>query len=600
MNQSEIQAQLNKSHIVYTKIIIDREEITDCNFKVNIYQQVAEHDTFEVICPTEALEGFGAYPMTSSRDFLGQQITIKFIQYGEEAYSFTGIVTAIKNKKFDGYEGKIIISGYSPTILLENGLDCQSYEKKSLKEIINQATQDYSQDIVSFILKPNNTTPIAYTVQYKESDYQFVKRLATRYGEWLYYNGSKIVFGRNNEETIDLEEELEMFEYEMKMQVVPQNFSYLSYHSDQAKDVTEDSKAAEKTNYSNPFMQDAIKSSEKLFQKVPVSLYNHSLMDNGTNELRDAVKLQKDKRANVFYVEGKSRKPDLKLGSFIRMKGYIYGQKATMPLETYRIVSLTNHFDGLDEYYNTFVAVPFEILVPDYLNDDAVPNCEEQSATVVDNHDPKGMSRIRVQFPWQKQSGQKSPWLRVTTPYAGKGKGFHVIPEIGEEVIVGFENGNAEKPFVIGAMFHGKGKSGHGGAGNFVKGFTTASGNKVEMNDEKKTVTISDPSGNTLTLNGDGTITVAAPDKIDFNSKEININASETINILGTNKVKIETKEAEITGTTSVKTDSDTLIESKAPKIDLKADATVGIEAATVDVNGKAMTNVKGGLVNLN
>ena len=76
------------------------------------------------------------------------------------------------------------------------------------------------------------------------------------------------------------------------------------------------------------------------------------------------------------------------------------------------------------------------------------------------------MSRIQVQFPWQKRNGATTPWTRVTTPYAGNGKGFHVIPEIGEKVLVEFEGGNPEKPVVIGAMFHGQGKSVPDGAGN--------------------------------------------------------------------------------------------------------------------------------------
>ncbi|WP_221411141.1 phage baseplate assembly protein V, partial [Apibacter sp. B3924] len=48
-----------------------------------------------------------------------------------------------------------------------------------------------------------------------------------------------------------------------------------------------------------------------------------------------------------------------------------------------------------------------------------------------------------------------TPWIRSITPYAGKGKGMHIVPEIGEEVIVSFENGNAEKPVSLGAMFNG-------------------------------------------------------------------------------------------------------------------------------------------------
>jgi type VI secretion system secreted protein VgrG len=605
---TSLEAILGNSHIVYTKIVIDREEIENTNFKVTIRQKVADHDEFEIICPTETLEGFGAYPLTKSRNFLGEKITIKLKQFGEEAFSFNGIVTSVKTKKFDGYDGHVIISGYSPTILLENGLECQSFEKSTLKEIISAATQGYPQDAVEFILKPNFTDTIAYTVQYKESDYQFIKRLAARYGEWLYYNGKEIVFGNHNEEIIDLEEESEMFEYEMKMQVEPQKFTYVSYVPKYAKDVSVNSNEARDTNYNNPFLDFALQKSNKTFQKVPTSLYNHKLMEQGSSDLKDAVQLQKDKRANVFFVEGKSRKPELRVGALVKLTGYKNGDKAfsggKVPLETYRIIEVNHTHEGMDDYYNTFVAVPREIMVPHYMNDDAVPLCEEQSAIVRDNHDPDGMSRIRVQFPWQKGTNGESPWIRVTTPYAGKGKGFHVIPEKGEEVIVGFENGNAEKPFVLGAMFHAEGKSGHGGAGNFMKGFTTASGSKLILNDKDGSITISDKTGgNTIIFDGTDTIKIMSINKVEVTSKNISFKGEDT--------VSIESKAVTITGSETVDVSSSKASLSLAKSGDKATlsgkDVTVdGSNTSTVNGNSKATLNatgqtiVSGAIVKLN
>jgi type VI secretion system secreted protein VgrG len=114
----------------------------------------------------------------------------------------------------------------------------------------------------------------------------------------------------------------------------------------------------------------------------------------------------------------------------------------------------------------------------------------------------------------------------------------HKEKEIGEEVIVGFENGNAEKPFVLGAMFHGTGKSGHGGAGNYIKGIETATGIKIKMNDQDKSVLVEDPSGNTWFMDGKGNINVNAPNDITMTaggnislSAGQNINTNATLNI---------------------------------------------------------------------
>jgi type VI secretion system secreted protein VgrG len=125
--------------------------------------------------------------------------------------------------------------------------------------------------------------------------------------------------------------------------------------------------------------------------------------------------------------------------------------------------------------------------------------------------------------------------LRVTTPYAGSGKGFHVLPEIGEEVIVGFENGNAEKPFVLGAMFHGTGKSGHGGAGNYIKGIETATGIKIKFDDSQKSLLLEDPSGNTVFMDGNKNVTVTAIDTLNLIAKNVNIIAGNDITVSATN-----------------------------------------------------------------
>ncbi|WP_282057310.1 phage baseplate assembly protein V, partial [Maribacter luteus] len=71
-----------------------------------------------------------------------------------------------------------------------------------------------------------------------------------------------------------------------------------------------------------------------------------------------------------------------------------------------------------------------------------------QRGWVLDNADPNGLGRIKVQFPWQKPMGTSTPWIKMATPYSGSGKGFYFIPEKDEEVLVGFEGDNPEKPFV--------------------------------------------------------------------------------------------------------------------------------------------------------
>ncbi|MGM5630791.1 phage late control D family protein, partial [Apibacter raozihei] len=164
---------------------------------------MADHDEFMISCYAEAFGDKNAYPMTNSRNLLGKKCTLQFKQFGQSAYVFTGIITEISNKKVDGHN-KLFIKGHAPTILLENGQDCESFEEQGLEAIIRKATGEYPQDLVAWDLRPNLKDPLKYTVQYRESDWNFVKRLAVRYGEWLYYNGQKIVFGGSGGKTEEL------------------------------------------------------------------------------------------------------------------------------------------------------------------------------------------------------------------------------------------------------------------------------------------------------------------------------------------------------------------------------------------------------------
>ncbi|PQL95232.1 type VI secretion system Vgr family protein [Apibacter adventoris] len=610
----DLKSLYGDSHLVWSTVQIGGEYVlTDSHFTLSIHQQVGTHDSFEILCPSEAFGEKDSYPLTNTRKYLGKRCTLQLKQYGQTTYIFTGIITQIRNKRIDGYS-HIILEGKSPTILLENGLDCQSFEKKGLKEIIEESTREYPSDLIQWDIRPHLQEKLLYTVQYRESDYQFIRRLATRYGEWFYYNGTQLVFGGYGGKTVELVEEQDLFEYELKMQLVPQKFTYTSYDAKQAENYTVESESVSVQGTKNPFQQYAEEASAKTYNKVPLSLYNQSLMESGRMELTSAVKRQKQSRQNVFYLEAKTHNPNIRLGDIVKLKAWMPGHEifknGEVPLESYRIIEITHNYEGMEGYHNFIVGVPKEIETPPYMEEDAIPQCEEQSATVMDNNDPEGMSRIRVQFLWQKPFNGMTPWIRSITPYAGAGKGMHVVPEIGEEVIVSFENGNAEKPVSLGAMFNGKGKSGHGGKGNYMKGLQTAAGSNLTFNDQKGDMTLMDKGPASLVMDGAGKTTLDSSDKIIIScgassielhkDGKIIINGQE-IKIEGENKIETKTKSHETVGLDIVTTKSNTIIKEEAPKISVKAKGQVEIKSGeTIDVES-TISNIKGsGSVNLN
>ncbi len=141
-------------------------------------------------------------------------------------------------------------------------------------------------------------------------------------------------------------------------------------------------------------------------------------------------------------------------------------------------------------------------------------------------------SKNRVQFPWQEKKGEETPWIRLIQPHSGAGKGFYFIPEIGEEVLVGFESQNAEKPFVMGTHYNGGETSSYHTENNNLKVIKTRSGHTILMNDseDKMSITILDISGNTIYLDTvKKSITIQAPETIDIICKNLNIKVEENM-----------------------------------------------------------------------
>ena len=494
-------------------------------FSLQLSQHTNAHDEFTIVVNDTAIDDFTGQVMKNSKDLLGENITIHFHHHGSIVQSFKGIIANIRNRKDEGGgHGRLYISGYAPSIILENGKDCQSYENKTLPEIIAEATTEYPQEAkVNTEGMINTKYKIPYAVQYKESDYRFISRLARRYGEFFYYNGTQLIFSNEAQNTVELFEGDDMIDVEFELMIKPQNFTYLSYDTETAGTEQKKTQEVHLQDKVNPFQFAAIKASNKVFTKVPEMPYVAIPEQFRGDYLKDVVRREKESREQLMQVRGKSRNPHVRIGGFVKLKD-INGK----PMETYRVIDIKHYQSGQD-YYNEFIAIP-DVYIAYYYDEEALPRAEQQPARVIDNNDPEGWGRVRVQFIWQEKYQAQTPWIRVVQPHAGGGKGFYFIPEIGEEVWVDFEDQNAERPFVVGSNYNGKEFSKYHTTGNDKKVIHTRSGTKIILNDGEGSVFIEDPSGNTYLMDGQGNINVSAPKDITFKAGgDINLKANKNI-----------------------------------------------------------------------
>jgi type VI secretion system secreted protein VgrG len=503
----------------------------------NLDQRFNEHHTFQLRFNHDQIENTNKITLEKSKDFIGKNLTVQFGRGEDYEHQFIGKITRVEIAQSHGFQGDIVVSGFSPSILIDRGPDLGSYLNKDLKTIVEKATADAPQNDLSMNIAPAYTSPIDYIIQYRESDFEFINRLSAEYHEWFYYDGVKLNFGKPqklDEATLIYGRDLHSLQY--GMQIAPLNYKKFSYHSQQ-----DELLSAQPSGNSggSPDLSHAIEASNQVYSKrynepLEVRVNSQKEIDTFVNDEHKAIV------SELLNIMGNGDNPRVKLGSIVSISTSMRGITGfeVQDFGKFLVTAVYHQLDGVGHYQNTFegVSADSEKLS---VKQAQKPSPDMQLANVVDNEDPQKQGRVKVQFKWQCTSNDVTEWLRVVTPDAGssdkvnKNRGFVFIPEVGDQVLVAFEEGNVARPIVIGSMFSGKSGTG-GGSSNNVKALTTRSGNTIILNDNDGSVNVKDPSGNVVTLNGDGTVTIYAPKTLTLVSTDININAGNSINIVAT------------------------------------------------------------------
>lgn len=157
--------------------------------------------------------------------------------------------------------------------------------------------------------------------------------------------------------------------------------------------------------------------------------------------------------------------------------------------------------------------------------------------------DPDGEDRILVKVP-TISADDDGIWTRQATLDAGENRGTYFRPEIGDEVVLGFLNGDPRDPVMLG-MLHSSAKPSPLPAtdDNHEKGYQSRSMMKMEFNDDLVAFNLETPAGNKLILSEDeGGITIEDENgnKIVMSSDGILIESAKDINLKATGDVNIE------------------------------------------------------------
>ena len=135
------------------KLIVDIsiEQVSVTHFsRFTLDQRFNEHHTFELRINHDQMEDTNSITLFKSKDFIGKSLTVQFGVLGDNSNIFTGIITKVEIAQTHGFRGDIIVTGYSPDILIDRGPSLGSYLNKDLKSILQQATSDTPQNDLNF------------------------------------------------------------------------------------------------------------------------------------------------------------------------------------------------------------------------------------------------------------------------------------------------------------------------------------------------------------------------------------------------------------------------------------------------------------------
>jgi uncharacterized protein involved in type VI secretion and phage assembly len=192
---------------------------------------------------------------------------------------------------------------------------------------------------------------------------------------------------------------------------------------------------------------------------------------------------------------------------------------------------------------------------------------------VTQNDDPKKLGRIRVKYP-ALGNDVEGWWARVAAPGAAKDRGLLMLPVPGDEVVVGFENGDVRRPYVLGSLWNGTGLPGK---------LAHTDGSMALRSEHKASLTAKEDMA---LKSEDGAIAVAAKDKVVVSTDaDVTVEAKGKITQKATGQLGIEARQVAIkAGGGSVTIEGASQIEIKVggASINLSAAGTVQVSGTTI------------------
>ncbi|MBE3024386.1 type VI secretion system tip protein VgrG [Janthinobacterium sp. BJB1] len=213
------------------------------------------------------------------------------------------------------------------------------------------------------------------------------------------------------------------------------------------------------------------------------------------------------------------------------------------------------------------------------------------------DEDPAGQQRIQVALP-VLQNKTVGVWARLASAYGSSTVGAFFIPEIGDEVIVGYFNNDPSNPVVLASLYSSKHTPPYSlTADNFIKAIVTKGMLKVEFDDDKKVMTLLTPAGNSIVMSDEAksiVVTDQNGNKVALDDKGILLDSPADIVLKAGGKISL---------TAGTNIEASASADIKLGGMNINSNASVALVAkgsASAELSASGQVTVKGAMVMIN
>ncbi|MDH3938766.1 MAG: phage late control D family protein, partial [candidate division Zixibacteria bacterium] len=304
---------------------IDREFLSSVS-SIKLDQYVDRHHVLKI-----ELHGLGAEADLSEfsgtqefSGFLGETISLKVEtdEVADEprpitAMEFIGVVTEVRHENTVDMINSITITAHSPTNVMDGPLRNKLYHDMKASEIITQVLNNHPITVGSVA---STEAQLAHCVQYRESDFQFVMRLAGLSGLFAYYDGSEFTVGKAAASSSDVELTFRQMLFEFKMGLGTRTEKFAAQSYDQVRKEVYDGETSGS-------LQTSISGLAKLSHDASKNLYPEGsfvsgLKPDSQSSLDKSIESAREASVGrMVHCSGRSRDPRLKIGACVKISG---------------------------------------------------------------------------------------------------------------------------------------------------------------------------------------------------------------------------------------------------------------------------------------